>query len=193
MIRVITKDHFFQGEHDLVHALFECGLMELQVRKPKASQSEIENWVNQIAIQFQDRLVIYDHDQIINPDRFKGIHYASIDRADRSMIGYSRSCHSLVEVEKYAPFYKYLVLSPIYSSISKKGYAPKEDWDFSRVKDEIKDKLIALGGVSENKLENLNSLGFKHFALFGAVWESPEPLKSFKSILKKWENIARNY
>ncbi len=192
MVRVITQPDFFTGEHDLIHALFESGLMELLVRKPDAKKSDLKDWISKIDSQYYNRLVLYEG-LLSGEIDFRGIHHNSLSKIINGCRYYSRSCHSIEEVIHYADKYDLLVLSPVFSSISKSNYAPKKQWDLSELGDEIKDKLMALGGISENKLRQLPDLGFRHIALLGAIWQSSNPIESFKRIKEKWEKLDQSY
>ncbi|GAB3828156.1 hypothetical protein GCM10028895_41300 [Pontibacter rugosus] len=45
--------------------------------------------------------------------------------------------------------------------------------------------LIALGGVTAEKLPLVQEMGFKGAAVLGAVWEQPNPVEAFKELLKR--------
>ena len=84
------------------------------------------------------------------------------------------SCHSFEEVVKYKDAYDYLFLSPIFDSISKQGYRSKfshnELLNASNL-GIIDSKVIALGGVTPDKMDYLKSLHFGGIAMMGAVWK----------------------
>ncbi|MDD6553810.1 MAG: thiamine phosphate synthase [Prevotellaceae bacterium] len=87
----------------------------------------------------------------------------------------SFSCHSLEEVAQYKNRCDYVFLSPIYDSISKQGYHSaftRDDLLRARDKGIIDEKVIALGGVSEEKIPEIQRLGFGGYAMLGAVWAS---------------------
>ncbi len=192
MIRLITSDKFFKEEHDLVHALFESGLMELQVRKPNADNESIRNWIHNIDDQYHNRLVVYqDHSLLLND--FKGVHHRGFENENCILSGYSKSCHSIDEITRFSSRYDYLLLSPIFESISKIGYSSNAKWELDLIGENNRKKLIALGGVEKNKLKELKALGFEHIALLGAIWTSSSPIATFKDIREEWERIAPNY
>ncbi len=192
MIRVITQSEFFQGEHAIVHALFEVGLMELLLRKPTASSSDIIDWIKGIDEQYRDRIVVYEQ-QVEQVEGVKGFHHKGNEQTELAHTWYSRSCHGMDELVEFENSYEYLVLSPIFKSLSKANYGPEINWDLSSLSTGLKNKLIALGGISEQRLEELHQLGFKHIALLGAIWLSPDPILAFKTIDQKWGKYAQKY
>ena len=84
----------------------------------------------------------------------------------------TRSCHSFDEVVRYKHECDYLFLSPIFDSISKSNYHSNFSHDelFEASKSGVIDnKVIALGGVTFDKLPYLQSLHFGGVAMMGAL------------------------
>lgn len=180
-IIVITRPDFFDGEDDLLNRLFENGLRRLHLRKPKASEQEMAEWIEGVSRPFRHRIVLHDHHHLANDYELGGIHlngrnpnvpqWVSDIRSVRSF-SVSRSCHSIDEVRKYRYICDYLFLSPIYDSISKEGYSAafsRESLELLR-NEGLMSNLYALGGVSPKHFEEVHRLGFYGAALLGAVW-----------------------
>ena len=77
------------------------------------------------------------------------------------------------EVEKYKAEYDYLFLSPIFDSISKVGYLSgfSERELLSASESGIIDKqVIALGGVTFERIHYLKMLNFGGVAMIGAIY-----------------------
>ena len=49
-----------------------------------------------------------------------------------------------------------------------------------------KKKIIALGGIDEDKIDMVNDSGFSGIALLGAIWQNENPVGKFKRIKEKW-------
>lgn len=176
---IITRPDFFPGEQAAVVSLFRNGLETLHLRKPDASPTELEAFLRSLPDEYLSRIVIHDHFQLALRYPLKGIHLNS--RHPQPPAGYtgsvSASCHSLEEVERRKPSCDYLFLSPIYDSISKSGYAsayPPALLAEARERGLIDRKVIALGGVTQERLPRLRALGFGGAALLGDVWMQPE-------------------
>lgn len=180
-IIVITRPDFFDGEDILVNRLFENGLKRLHLRKPKASEQEMAEWIESVSRPFRHRIVLHDHHHLAKDYELGGIHlngrnphvpqWLSEVRCVKSF-SVSRSCHSIDEVREYKDICDYMFLSPIYDSISKEGYGAafsRESLELLR-NEGLMSNLYALGGVSPKHFEEVHRLGFYGAALLGAVW-----------------------
>lgn len=95
--------------------------------------------------------------------------------------------HSLKELENCKEKYDYAFLSPVFDSISKAGYESHMDLkEVEKVLKNREDKIIALGGIDEDKIDTVKVLGFSGIALLGAIWKSDNPVEKFKQIKEKW-------
>ena len=97
----------------------------------------------------------------------------------------SVSCHSLEELSAHKAKFDYLFLSPIFDSISKKGYSgrfTREELLEARDNGLIDKKIIALGGITAGNIPIIRELGFGGVAVLGSVWFSPSPVTSFEEL-----------
>lgn len=86
----------------------------------------------------------------------------------------SRSCHSLDEVKAWKSHCAYVFLSPIYDSISKQGYRSafsKQVLLKASAEGIIDQQVVALGGVSYQRLAEVEQLGFGGYAMLGEAWK----------------------
>ena len=190
-IIVITRPDFFDGETELVNNLFRAGMERLHLRKPKSSEEELASWLQNIDSQYYNRIVLHDHFNLISRFPLGGVHLNSRNpeyhkNGSEQDITISRSCHSLAEVIQYKPECNYLFLSPIYDSISKEGYgAAFSRIDLKQAADEgiIDSKVLALGGVSLERIPEVRSMGFGGAAVLGALWQAKEPTRYLKALM----------
>lgn len=180
---VITRPDFFEGETALVNRMFEEGMERLHLRKPKATQQEMAEWIEQIALPFRHRIVLHDYHQLAIQYGLGGIHLNSRNPEPpqnlrtsnpQTLITISRSCHSVEEVRKYKSECDYLFLSPIFDSISKEGYGAafsREELEKARVEGLLSDNVYALGGISQDHLPIVRDMGFAGAAMLGAIWQ----------------------
>lgn len=86
------------------------------------------------------------------------------------------SCHSFEEVEALEKEKIYCFLSPIFDSISKKGYKANFDTETLKafLKKERQIKVIALGGLTEGNYNEIIELGFDGGAFLGSIWSKYE-------------------
>lgn len=170
----ITSTTFFAGEAQFIHRLFAHGVDIVHLRKPGASEADCARLLADLSSDDRHRIVIHDFFELAEPYGLKGIHL----NARRSTVpdgwqGHvSRSCHSLEEVKQYKNACDYVFLSPIFDSVSKQGYASAFAYETLKQAsgDGIIDgKVVALGGVTPDKISRLRSLNFGGAAMLGCV------------------------
>ncbi|MGL4852311.1 MAG: thiamine phosphate synthase [Phocaeicola sp.] len=172
---LITTPHYFVQEDKILTALFEEGLETLHLRKPYTSPILAERLLALIPQQFHKRIVIHENFHLQKGRFLKGVHLnRRFPDLPQDYTGHiSTSCHSFEEVELHKPHCNYLFLSPIFDSISKEGYlssyTPEEIRHANRT-GLIDQKIIALGGVEENNLDEIKDYGFGGAAILGALW-----------------------
>lgn len=173
----ITLPHMFCGESDAVASLLESGYDWLHVRKPHASKQEMISFLESIPAQYLNRIVLHDHFELAESFAVRGIHLNS--RCDKPPVNFrgtiSRSCHSLDEIVQYKSRCHYLFLGPLFDSLSKQGY--KSNFSQQQIVEAsnagiIDSKVFALGGVTHEKLPDLQAMGFGGAAMVGAAWRS---------------------
>ena len=175
---VITTPQLFDGEASAITALLEAGLDTLHLRKPQASEAELDGLLRQIPPTYYGRIVTHDHFSLAERFGLKGVHLNS--RHPVAPAGYrgsiSCSCHSIEELVRRKATCHYLFLSPIFDSISKTGYAsaysPKA-LEEARDRGLIDEKVVALGGISSERLSQVQKWGFGGAALLGDIWQQP--------------------
>ena len=175
MIIVITLPYFIEREAErIVQRLAHVDLIHL--RKPDASIEDMERLITAIPSEYHNRLVLHDHYSLAMKYNLYGVHLNS--RNPLPPQGWkgsiSRSCHSLEEIKEWKDRCNYLSLSPIYDSISKQGYLSafsRELIEKSVADGIIDNKVLALGGVTFDKVEEVLSLGFGGAMILGDAWK----------------------
>lgn len=191
---VITKPDLFDGEIEMVTALFRAGLQFLHLRKPGLLAHELETFIEAIPEKFRNRVVLHSHFHLVAKYGLRGIHLNSRDGEipDGYRGHISRSCHSFDEIKRYKESCDYLFLSPVYDSISKEGYKAsftKEELVNAHREGIIDEKVIALGGVTMDKFRELSCLGFGGVAMLGDIWsrECDSVVSYFKELKSRME------
>ena len=174
MIIVITLPYFIEREAErIVQRLANVDLIHL--RKPECTSDEMERLIREIPKEYHNRLVLHDHHHLAMKYGLYGIHLNSRNpippQGWKGSI--SRSCHSLEEIKQWKDRCNYLSLSPIYNSISKQGYNSafsREQIEKAVAEGIIDNKVLALGGVTFDKVEEVLSLGFGGAMILGDAW-----------------------
>lgn len=179
MIIVITLPHFIPREAEHIVRLLQRGDVDLvHIRKPESTAEQLENLVREIPAEYYSRLVLHDHHYLAQKYALHGVHLNG--RSPNPPLGWtgsvSRSCHTLSEVAEWKPRCDYLSLSPIFDSISKTGY--HSAFTTAQIAEAVKqgiidDKVLALGGVTFNRLDEVCSMGFGGAMILGDAWNPP--------------------
>jgi thiamine-phosphate pyrophosphorylase len=192
---VISNPVNLNNEHQTLHSLFEAGLNYYHLRKPDLSQAEVEIFLEQISSEYHKKIVLHSHFALAEQYDLKGIHVKMPFRKTRSeKCSVSTSFHSIDEIEDCREEYDYAFLSPVFDSISKKGY--RSAFDKNELNGFLNSgtrnaEIIALGGIDEHTIEEAMNLGFNGVAVLGAVWLSKEPIGKFKRLLNVFNSFNK--
>ena len=193
---VITSSERIENEEEKINALFEAELEILHIRKPNFSKKEYRNLLEGINKKYHNQIKIHDFFELTENYNLLGVHLntRNPNYTGRKKVNISKSCHSIEELDTITK-YDYVFLSPIFDSISKKGY-------FSKFSDEvllkassngkINQKVMALGGINQETLPKLKKYAFGGVAVLGAI-APPCPPKggglSAEEVVKNFLNL----
>ncbi len=174
-IIAITTPKVSADDAYLIKALLDKGVDFIHLRKPDSTSEECRSLLKQLSREQTSRIIIHDYPELYDEFKLKGIHInKNITSLPTGYKGFkTRSCHSFDEVEKHKNEYDYLFLSPIFDSISKAGYKSgfsSEDLLRASQSGIIDSKVVALGGVTFDKLDYLKSLNFGGVAMIGGLY-----------------------
>ncbi|MGH2665159.1 thiamine phosphate synthase [Flavobacterium sp.] len=191
---VITNPTPVENEINIIHSLFSEGLTLLHIRKPDYPEIELKLFLSQIGLKFRNRLVLHQHHHLANEFKINRLHFSESDRGKRipstnrilnpfshKKLILSTSTHSIEDFNTLDTVFEYAFLSPVFSSISKKDYTSKLDFSMEiKSRTNRKTKLVALGGIQFENIEQAIAFGFDNVALLGTVWNSNNPIENFK-------------
>ncbi len=176
---VISRPEIFEGEGRMIEALIEEGIDYVHIRKPEASEEEVRRLIETISEEKRERLCVHYHHRAAKETGAGGVHLSG--RCREVIKGWtgrvSASCHSLAEAAEMKERCDYVFLSPIYDSISKEGYSSAYSREVLREgvrTGKIDRKVVALGGIDIEKIEEARETGFGGAALLGAIWKDAE-------------------
>ena len=176
MLNIITLPWLFVGEAARIVAFLQRREVDyVHIRKPGARREDMEKLVESIPQAYRNRIVLHDHFPLAEKYRLFGIHLnrrnPEVPRGWKGSV--SRSCHSLEEVVRWKNRCDYVTLSPIFDSISKAGYRSaftREEIAEAARKGIIDEKVMALGGVTFNKMKEVTAMGFGGGMILGDAW-----------------------
>lgn len=181
MVIVLSAPTFLTDEAYTISRLLDAGVYRLHMRKPGADAAQIAAILRSIPTHHHQRIVVHGHPELMQEFSIGGIHGAHIPHA------HSCSLHALTELV-HAQAYHYVFLSPIFPSISKKGYRPLFSLEeCTGAVRRTQGTVIALGGVSPHTAPIARAAGFAGIAVLGAVWDAPEPVASYRAVCSAWE------
>lgn len=177
MTIVITLPHFFDGEAEQIVQFLHSSVDLIHIRKPESKAEELERLIMSIPSKYYPRLVLHNHHELAMKYHLHGVHLNG--RNPQPPVGWkgsvSKSCHSLEEVKEWKKKCDYVSLSPIFDSISKQGYhaafSSAEIEEASR-QGIIDKKVLALGGVTFNKIDDVLRVGFGGGMILGDAWKN---------------------
>ena len=179
LIGITTDDNnCSKAEVEAIIHLLEDGKLDLfHIRKPFMDAKQTRDYLSLFPAAMRERLALHDHYNLAAEMGIGGININN--RNSEIDISYwngrlSFSCHSVEEVAFFKSKADYVLLSPIFDSNSKPEY--KSAFTLGQLQNAkqqgtIDQKVIALGGVSEERFEVLKALGFGGAALLGSLWK----------------------
>ncbi len=173
----ITKPYCENDEAAFIRRLFESGFDIVHLRKPETDINYCRVLLEKLTEEERKKIVVHDYHILYEEFSLKGIHInKNVTTLPKDYQGFkTRSCHSLEEVKMYKNDFDYVFLSPIFDSISKVGYKSAFAEDVLRKATEqgiVDEKVVALGGVTFDKITYLKELNFGGAAMMGSLVRS---------------------
>jgi len=194
---VISNATVISDEAHIINMLFEEGMELFHVRKPEASLIEIHALLSDIDPLYHSRIVL-PVNVLSQLPRLKWagrkVHFfEQIRKETKAAIftkweeeGYtlSTSVHDDSAYKTLPNQFRSTFYSPVFDSISKQGYYGMKAENLNVLKWKRGIELIALGGINEANCQQALDYGFDGVAVLGSVWQSNDPLDTFKRIQK---------
>ncbi len=198
MLVLITSEENIRDEKEQLIHFFENGLPLLHVRKPVMTEEELKYWLSQFEEKYLQKMVLHQHHHLTEDFPVKGIHLKEsfrskqkglteyIERFQSSGFTVSSSFHNPEKMINKASAFDYVFLSPVFTSVSKKGYKG-EAFDVEK----LPQNVIALGGIKADKIRKTKEMGYAGVAVFGAVWLAENKNQAFTEIYNEYRNVYR--
>ena len=188
-----------KDEAAVITALFEAGLESFHLRKSRFSHRQMKDLINSLPEQFHNCIIIHSHHYLALAYNLKGIHLTRkhlmhpllawlkvfLFRIKKPNLIATASLHSTAALSGRR-YCSYIFLSPVYDSISKKSYYGA--FNLKKLGEEVAKSripVIALGGITPDKLPEVKQMNFAGAALSGAVWTSDNPVEVVKQALQQ--------
>lgn len=177
-------------ELQILLKMLDKGLSLYHVRHYHFTVKQMSAYLDFIPDIFRDRIVLHSHFHLALDFGIQRLHLPEKDREQGTYDDYrdtfilSTSVHSMARFNALEQFWDYAFLSPVFPSISKKGYGLKHtvlaefsqrnNWDIG---------LVGLGGVDHQNCIQVLQAGADDVALLGGIWEKTSPLAAFDEFL----------
>ena len=177
---VITWSTCFNGEAAEIERMLRSGdAWRVHVRKPDASEAEVRALIEAIPADLRKQLTLHDFHHLVAEYGVGGVHLNSRNpHAPSAWKGLvSCSLHADDVKTGIACDFDYAFLSPIYNSISKPGY--QSAFTAEELRRVASDKLFALCGVTPDKYDEIEAMGFGGAAILGSAWRVAIDMEAF--------------
>ncbi len=202
-IAVVSSPGDVENETIIVNNMLEQGLKFFHLRKPEYDRGRMAKYLDDIKTGYYSRIVLHSHYDLLKEHDLGGIHITgsaaakkesiidSVRKGNETNVRIGISFHDPNELYQDIKGIDYTFLSPVFDSISKKGYTKK--FNHEELKEVLKNtgyKVFALGGCRKENMGQIHKMGFYGAAFLGAVWNSPNPLGSYQEIKRNAERFV---
>lgn len=188
---LITSEIDHKEEAEAVNMLFGAGLGVLHLRKVGWDLDKTKCFIEQIEPRYRQRVVLHDHYSLMDMYALGGVHLnaRNCDKVKNYPVN-SDSLHSAEELKRLDFGMRYHFLSPIFDSVSKKGY--RAAFSTEQIKEMGVDRnIIALGGITEENIDRVAQLGFGGIAMVGHFWQEWQEDRDNAKLVERYLRIQK--
>lgn len=188
---VLSSPEEIPQEAHILNQLFAEGMEFFHLRKPAYAQAQVEALLSQIAPAHYPKIALHHFHPGAERFGIKRMHYPERHRAQTSLPEWeaqraqgrrlSTSVHDVETLQHLPSCFDYAFFSPVFTSISKPGYAAVLPPDFYLTEPVKAVPVIALGGVEAGTIAQVRKMNFDGAAVLGAIWKNP--LKAVASFI----------
>lgn len=189
---VISPEQEDPRETAVLGALLAAGLTHYHVRKPGWSSDQLRTWLTQLPAAWRPHLVLHSHHPLVTALGLGGRHWRDDGRAPAAPgAGYtSCSCHDLAGLRRALGRYSAVFFGPLFAAHSKPGYGPVPaavrtglaTLLAERTPAEQGTAVIALGGITAERVAECAELGCDGVAVLGGLWQTQAPLATYAAL-----------
>ncbi len=184
MVRIaITSEDIHPRESEFITMILNRGWDFVHLRHPNTSLSDMKCLLDSIPQKLHSRIRIHGHFELLSSYNLGGLHLnRRCPEAPATYRGnFSQSCHSFEEIRDIIdPQTDYVTISPVFDSISKKGYRSQfglEELNLQnkRIRTSVNMKIIGLGGITPENARSALDAGLDGFAVLGYLMSAHDP------------------
>ncbi len=200
MLIILTSERELENESHQINELFRKGLDVLHFRKPTLDIEGYRMLLGEIEDKYHNRIMLHQFHELCLEFDLRGIHIQEQPRLDlgntleeyvksyeNKGLKVSSSFHSKEDIKNCIVDFEYVLLSPVFGSISKAGYQGK-GFDVN----DLDAFVIGMGGINQKTLQATFDLGYKGVGVLGGIWNAEKPLESFQAIYDTLKTIKKD-
>lgn len=195
MIWIFTHPEPLANEAQHLNALLDAGAETVVLRKPGWIKEQYVQLLEQLDGKHYARMMIAGLPEVASSFGLKGVHMSELKRqalpGNQQLPHYlhcSAAIHTTDAINILGNDWDTLVLSPVFDSISKKGYQAAFDSGLKIA--ECSCNVLALGGINEDTAGKVRRMGFDGVVVMGALWQDPAgSARRFERIQQAWNNM----
>lgn len=195
---LVSPEDESKVETAILPELIKLPFKAYHVRKPKWDAEQLTKWLKQWPDEVLNKMVIHYHAEVAASFPVLGYHLSRAQRKSKRFVKtinqqflinrwkhLSTGFHHLESLQEFEGELTHAWISPIYESISKTMYFKKWSpfaWD--KLKAIKRFKIVALGGITLEKHQDLIDKGFTNAAIKGSIWSSSDPLAAAQKLFQ---------
>ena len=192
---VLSPSGSLKNEADAVRGLFERGLSEYHLRRPRWNADKVAAWLRALPAEFRSRVVLHQCPELVKKFGLLGYH-VSADAAfpaDLPREKISVQCREYADLEKLGGACRCVMLGPVFPRADRDLTVPaRTPAEFGAIAAYARGHgfsapIFAFGGIAADNVRLCRKLGFDGVAAVGAVWESgSDPVSAYRALRRKW-------
>ncbi len=195
---LLTSPNFFIEEDKILTTLFEEGLDQLHLRKPDSEPVYCERLLSLIPSEYHSRIITYEHFYLRDEFNLMGIHLSNdtITPPTDYHGNITRTAYTLEQIKEYKQNSLYVCMDCVYPSVSEPNQ--KQLYTLDEMRDAVRQgvidrKVMALGGVKLENLQEIKELGFGGAVVRGDLWNRFDIHSGFdyKMLISHFRNMRR--
>ena len=195
---LLTSPNFFIEEDKILTTLFEEGLDQLHLRKPDSEPVYCERLLSLIPSEYHSRIITYEHFYLRDEFDLMGIHLSNdtITPPTDYHGNITRTAYTLEQIKEYKQNSLYVCMDCVYPSVSEPNQ--KQLYTLDEMSDAVRQgvidrKVMALGGVKLENLQEIKELGFGGAVVRGDLWNRFDIHSGFdyKMLISHFRNMRR--
>lgn len=190
-------------ESRLVCRMLEDSSITLHLRKPGKTADQLADYLGRIPTVYHRRIMVHDHHLLLDRFSLRGIHFTEkarqcnqkllkVLKQQRPECRFTTAFHRIPDIPEPDGTWDYITLSPVFDSISKRNCPAA--FDHGRLRDFLSESghnVIALGGITRERVATAARLGFAGVAVLGIVWKAQSPVDAVRELSEACRDIGK--